>query len=43
MQKWSTKLKAEDQDRIMQIKNSIARCLKSFKPNEILMSGVLEI
>ena len=43
MQKWSVKLKGEDQERIMQIKASITRWLKSFKPNEILMSDVLEI
>jgi len=42
MQKWSMKLKEEDHDRITHIKNSIACWLKSFKPNEILMSDVLE-
>jgi len=42
MQKWSVKLK-EDKDRIMQIKDSIASWLKTFKPNNVLLSDVVEI
>jgi hypothetical protein len=34
MQKWSVKLKEKDQDRIMQIKDSITSWLKTFKPDQ---------
>ena len=43
MQKWSVKLKEKDQDGIMQIKDSIASWLKTFKPNNVLLSDVVEI
>jgi len=43
MQKWSVKLKEKDQDRIMQIKNSITSWLKAFKLNSIPLSDVMEI
>jgi hypothetical protein len=40
---WSVRLKEKDQERFLQVKNSIMSWLKYFKPTDVLMSDVCEI
>ena len=43
MQKWSANLKEKDKKRIFQVKDSIMRCLKGFKPSITMLLDVVEI
>jgi len=43
LQKWSVRLKDEDQDRISQFKDMILCWIRSFKPNPTLLSDVVEM
>jgi hypothetical protein len=43
LMQWSVKLKEKDQDRIMQIKDSIISWLKTFKPSNVFLPDVVEI
>ena len=43
IQKWSIKLKEKDQERVLQIKESITKWFKTLKPSNVLLSDVVEI
>jgi hypothetical protein len=43
IQKWSIKLKEKDQERVLQIKESITKWFKTLKPSNVLLSDAVEI